>query len=49
MPVINSIVERDTEVAATLCTIEFTESYKVNLYKDYGHFQLKMIFNIVLF
>ncbi|XP_065577815.1 uncharacterized protein LOC136038568 isoform X2 [Artemia franciscana] len=42
------IVERDTEVPATLCIIEFTESYKVNLYKDYGHFQLKMTENGLL-
>jgi len=35
-------VEKDSEVPANLCIIEFIESYKVNLCKDYGHFQLKM-------
>ena len=38
-------MEKDSEVPANLCIIEFIESYKVNLFKDYGHFQLKMTEN----
>ena len=39
------MVEKDSEVPANLYIIEFIESYKVNLCKEYGHFQLKMTEN----